>query len=305
MSSYSTIRRLHLLIEKLNGSQYWSIDELLEYLGRYDIEVTKRTIKRDFDTLRADYGLDVPYTRARKGYRIEAGTSDNLELIQRFFQSSATVHLLKDLIRDPDHLDSVISYKSEGTENGAAFIKPLLDAINEGSIVSFRHEKLKDDTFSERTAEPYFLKEHKARWYLLAYDLNTNEYRTFGLDRITDLQPTGEKFKKRSFNPRAYFDGTFGVFVSDQPVEDILIEVKGLTGKLMHKVPVHSSQKLISRDGETYVFRLRVKPTVEVRTYILSLGRHARVLRPDTLIKDVKKQLRLSLAVYNGLEEQG
>lgn len=104
-------------------------------------------------------------------------------------------------------------------------------------------------TFSERTAEPYFLKEYKARWYLLAYDLDAQDYRLFGLDRISDLQPTGEPFEKRSFDPRGYLEGTFDVFVSDQTVEDIHIEIKGLTGKLMDKRCVPSSSARAATRG--------------------------------------------------------
>lgn len=298
MPNYTSIRRLHLLIEKLSGNQYWSAEELISYLMRNDIEVSDRTIKRDIATLRTDYGLDVCYSRNYKGYKVETDESGKLDLAQRFFQSSATVHLIKDVIKEPAQFDSIISYQTDHAHNGSVYIKPLLDAINNYLIVSFRHENLKTETFTERKAEPYFLKEYKARWYLLAYDLDAKDYRLFGLDRVTDVEATEEQFKKRPFDPQTYFKGTFGVYTSEESAEEIHLEVKGLNAKLMDKVPVHESQRVISRNGETYVFSLRVKPTVEVRNYVLSLGRHAKVLKPQKLADEIREQLILTLVAY-------
>lgn len=299
MANYNTIRRLHLLTKKLSGIQYWALDEISEYLSANDIEVDKRTIKRDFDRLRADYGLQLNYSHQHKGYRIEDDMSSNLELAGRFFESSATSLIIKDVIKEPDRLKTVISYSTDYAENGSSLVKPLLEAINKSVIITFTHENLKKETFSERKVEPYFLKEHKARWYLLGYDLDVGELRLYGLDRVTFLHQTQETFRPRDFDARKYFEGTFGVYVtSGQPAQEILLEVKGLTGKLMDKVPVHPSQKLIKREGDTFLYTLHVSPTVELRTYILSLGRHAKVLRPKSLAEDVKQQLRLALEVY-------
>lgn len=299
MANYNTIRRLHLLTKKLSGKLYWSMAEISEYLAANDVEVNTRTIKRDFARLRTDYGLQLNYSQQHKGYRIEDDLSTNLELASRFFESSATSQIIKDVIKEPDQLKSVISYSTDYAENGSSLVKPLLDAINKSVIVTFTYENLKKEAFSKRRLEPYFLKEHKARWYLLGYDLDAAEFRLFGLDRVTFLQQTDEIFNPRDFNAREYFKGTFGVYVSSEqlPVE-IQLEVKGLNGKLMEKVPVHPSQKLIKRDGDTFLFSLYVRPTVELRTYILSLGRHAKVLRPESLAEDVKKQLQLALEVY-------
>lgn len=298
MPNYTSIRRLHLLIEKLSGNQYWSIEDLLSYMMRCDIEVSDRTVKRDINTLRTDYGLEVCYSRNHKGYKVEKDESGKLELVQRFFQSSATVHLIKDMILEPEQFDSIISYQTDHTRNGSAYIKPLLDAINNGLIVSFRHENLKNDTFTARKAEPYFLKEYKARWYMLAYDLDAQDYRLFGLDRVTDVAATDELFTKRGFDPQTYFKDTFGVYTSKERAEEIQLEVKGLTAKLMAKVPVHPSQRIVSINGETYIFSLLVKPTVEVRNYILSLGRHAKVLKPQKLADEIREQLILALVAY-------
>lgn len=299
MANYKTIRRLYLLLTKLNGNLYWSLDEILDYLYQNDIEVDQRTIKRDFNSIRTDYGLQLVYSNQHKGYRIEEDLTENVDLVSRFFENSASLHAIKDVIKNAKQLRSVISYSSDHTETGSPMVKPLLDAIRKSAVVSFEHENLQIETFTNRRVEPYFLKEHKSRWYLLGYDHSSKDFRLFGLDRVTNLVETKESFQPQNFDAQEYFKNTFGVYVdSEQPAELIELVVTGLSGKLMNKVPVHPTQKLVKQEGEIFWFTLFVKPTSELRTHILSLGRHAKVVCPESLVNDIKHQLELTLDNY-------
>jgi predicted DNA-binding transcriptional regulator YafY len=52
---------------------------------------------------------------------------------------------------------------------------------------------------TERYVEPYRLVALDRRWYLVAYDLTRNEWRSFRLDRVTGKpQPTGARFRPRT-----------------------------------------------------------------------------------------------------------
>ena len=53
-------------------------------------------------------------------------------------------------------------------------------------------------TRTERHVEPHRLVVLDRRWYLVAYDLNRNDWRSFRLDRVTGPpQPTGARFRPR------------------------------------------------------------------------------------------------------------
>jgi predicted DNA-binding transcriptional regulator YafY len=52
---------------------------------------------------------------------------------------------------------------------------------------------------TERHAEPHRLVVLDRRWYLVAYDLNRNDWRSFRLDRVAGApQPTGARFRARA-----------------------------------------------------------------------------------------------------------
>jgi predicted DNA-binding transcriptional regulator YafY len=54
-----------------------------------------------------------------------------------------------------------------------------------------------------RSAEPYRLANHRHRWYLVAWDLDRDAWRTFRVDRITPHAPAGPRFAPRPLPPDA------------------------------------------------------------------------------------------------------
>jgi predicted DNA-binding transcriptional regulator YafY len=66
-----------------------------------------------------------------------------------------------------------------------------------------RHERLaftyraRDGSSSTRRADPYRQVLVRRRWYLLAWDVDRADWRTFRLDRVTDASRTGESYAPR------------------------------------------------------------------------------------------------------------
>jgi predicted DNA-binding transcriptional regulator YafY len=69
------------------------------------------------------------------------------------------------------------------------------------------HEQLRFDyrshsgAASRRAVEPYRLLNDRRRWYLLAWDLDREAWRTFRVDRIEPRMPTGPRFTPRALPP--------------------------------------------------------------------------------------------------------
>ncbi|MEV0237863.1 YafY family protein [Nonomuraea sp. NPDC050786] len=54
---------------------------------------------------------------------------------------------------------------------------------------------------SRRSVEPYRLVNDRRRWYLVAWDLDRDDWRTFRVDRIEPHGPTGPRFTPRALPP--------------------------------------------------------------------------------------------------------
>ena len=59
MSRQGTIRRYTLIIEKINFGQYPSFSEIQDYLDAFGFSVSKRTIERDFEAIRNEFGMAI------------------------------------------------------------------------------------------------------------------------------------------------------------------------------------------------------------------------------------------------------
>ena len=69
--------------------------------------------------------------------------------------------------------------------------------------------KARDGAESRREVEPYRLVRSGARWYLLAWDLGRDDWRSFRLDRLTPKIPTGPRF-----SPRPLPEGGAAAFIA-------------------------------------------------------------------------------------------
>ena len=63
-------------------------------------------------------------------------------------------------------------------------------------VVRFDYES-HDGRATRRRAEPYRLVSHQRRWYLVAWDLDRDDWRTFRVDRVAPRTPTGPRFTPR------------------------------------------------------------------------------------------------------------
>ncbi|HZM66620.1 MAG TPA: WYL domain-containing protein [Nakamurella sp.] len=83
-----------------------------------------------------------------------------------------------------------------------------------------------------RRAEPHHLLTWGGRWYLMAVDLDQNDWRTFRVDRMTPKSPTGQRFSPRQLpggDVAGYIDASFrggerprrGGFIPAAPAAEI------------------------------------------------------------------------------------
>jgi predicted DNA-binding transcriptional regulator YafY len=216
----STSSRLLRLLSLLQTPRDWTGSELAQRL-----EVSPRTVRNDIERLR-DLGYPVHATRGSVGgYRLEAGTSmpplllDDDEAVAvaiglRTATGGAVAGLEETSLRALAKLEQVlpprlrrqvstlqrvtlpISRRRPGASVDPAMLAELGRLARERFSVWFDYSDRKA-TASKRRVEPYRLVNAGQRWYLVAWDLDRADWRTFRLDRMRpDLSP-GARFNAR------------------------------------------------------------------------------------------------------------
>lgn len=213
-----TTQRVLGLLDLLQRRTVWTGAELAEELG-----VTTRSVRRDVDRLR-DLGYPVESERGvGGGYRLGAGRRlpplllDDREAVAvaialRLAAGGAVAGVGEHALRALTKLDQVMPGRlrekvADVTESMVAVpgtdtpVEPAL-LIELGHAVrgteqvrlDYRDRSGRD---SERRVEPYRIVVLGRRWYLLSYDLERLDWRTFRLDRIRAVHRSRWRFTPR------------------------------------------------------------------------------------------------------------
>ena len=218
-----TTARVLRLLDLLQSRPVWSGTELAERLG-----VTTRSVRREVDRLR-ELGYPVNATHgAGGGYQLGAGRrlpplllADDeavaIAVCLRLAAGGTVEGLGEAAVRTLAKLDQVlpgrlrsqveaiheatVTLDSATAPVDAATLLVLARACRESERVTFAYAGPRGS--GERRVEPYRLVATGRRWYLLAYDLDREDWRTFRLDRMTGAEARGWRFRPRPDAPDA------------------------------------------------------------------------------------------------------
>lgn len=128
---------------------------------------------------------------------------------------------------------------------------------------------------------PYLLKEYKNRWYVYAFDELSDENRLFGLDRIRSLSAKpGQTFRYFTGNRRELFRHMIWVSMTDNDPQEIILRLRASQSEYILSKPLHDSQEVVSRDGDSVTIRLFVRMNYELQSLVRGYGTGVEVLKP-------------------------
>jgi len=299
MSKHGTIRRYTLEIEKIRRGQFPSFQEIKDYLFEHGFEIGDRTIQRDIEQIRFEFGIEIKYHRDKNGYYIDYENSLNIESFFRFLEIVNTAELLTEsLLESKDSLKH-ISFDTGGGLKGIENLKPLLNAIKDNRKISFTHFNFHTEKSRKYTLKPYLLKEYQNRWYVVGIIGGLNEFRTFGIDRIENLEVLAETFiPDTKLNASERFDDTIGIVYNANTVQDVILSFTASQGNYVKTLPLHSSQRVIVDDETEYRVVINVVPNYELIQQILKHGETVKIIEPQWLVDEIKGILNRTLHKY-------
>lgn len=218
-SMTDTPARLLTLLSLLQTPREWPGSELAERL-----RVSARTIRRDIDRLR-ELGYPVEATLGSEGgYRLVAGAAmpplvlDDEEAVAiavglRAGAGHAIEGVEEASVRALAKLEQVLPGRLRHrvsalqsatvalTRGDGASVDPrtltvIASAVAGQERLRFAY-RARDGVASRRLVEPYRLVSTGSRWYLVAYDMEREDWRTFRVDRVGEPCATGARFVGR------------------------------------------------------------------------------------------------------------
>ncbi len=291
MAKQDVIKRQFLIVEFLRNkpASFKQISNFLlnkQYELDYDLAISQRTFQRDCNEIESLWGVEIAFNKRENHYEIVYNENDlHFDRIMEAFDTVAVLQKSK-TVRNYLYLEK---RKSKGTE----YFNGILHAIQKQLVVTFQLNSYWQAA-SFRRCVPKAIKESQNRYYLIAYDLDKNDFRNYGLDRISNFVITSEKQKTPEINVEAFYQHAFGIQCYNDPVE-IILEFANDQKKYIQSLPLHASQKIIKENNETFTVELFMHPTNDFVMEILRYGAICEVIEPPFLrdrIKDEVKHLQ-------------
>jgi predicted DNA-binding transcriptional regulator YafY len=280
------LRFLHIINKLKKGPATY--EEIVDYLDRqselqgYDFRLSNRTLQRDIVEIRSIFNIDIKYDFSKKGYFIaeELKSDSNARMLEAFEMFNA--------LNLTDELTQHIQFekrKPEGTE----YFYGILHAIKNNLQIKIEYFKYEAEKTVHRALQPLLLKESKSRWYVLANDPDDGFTKTYGLDRIRDLEITKKKFiRPDNFDPSTFFKDCFGIIrPTDSKSETIILSFDPLQGRYVKSFPLHESQQIIVDNEDETQIQLALCITYDFVMELLQYGDRVKVLKPKSLKKEL------------------
>ncbi len=301
-------KMIRLLAESPNGL---SLKELAEKMS-----VTSRTVNRDLATLQeagvplqeqiGPHGLKRWLLTERFPGRPSLFSYDEaaalylgrrfLEpLTQTFLWAAADSALRK--IREQlgalavRHLDRLLNVfqASKGGENRYVEKSALIDTLILGCedrlevVISYRSLSAdEDETYAIR---PYELELCGDAIYVAGYSCKSGAPRLWKLDRMSSALVTNVKFEKPDD-----FEST--LFASpNAPTQKVRIHFDRGVARFVRERRWHDSEKVTERPDGSLLVEYELRETVSLKTRLLSYGRLAEVLEPESLRNEIRKEI--------------
>jgi predicted DNA-binding transcriptional regulator YafY len=305
------------ILRDLEASRRLTIDDLAGRTG-----VTTRTIRRDLEALQTsgfplfDELIDGKryWTLEAKAFKRLDDTGFTLAELSALYFSRTLVECLAatpfqqdvasafdklagaltpGMRQFLDRLPLVIQSKGTSPRGGddkaeREYIARLLDATLNHRQTRMKYFSMSSGREKEYLIEPYRLIYSPGGMYLQAFVPEYKEIRTFSVDRIRGISLMEERF-----TPSEVLDAAFAhsIGVNEGPPEHVEIAFEAHIAPYVRERRWHASQRQTDKKDGGVVLSLDVCNDWALRSWILSFGPLARVVKPATLAAQIKDEI--------------
>jgi predicted DNA-binding transcriptional regulator YafY len=298
-----TSARLLALLSLLQMRREWTGHELADRLT-----VDPRTIRRDIDKLRS---LGYPIEAApgvAGGYRLGAGGElpplllDDAEAVAvavglRTAASGSIAGIEETSVRALAKLEQVLpsrlrrrvsalgdatsAFGVDGPQIDADVLATLAGACRDGTRLRYNYVA-KDDRASQRHVEPSAVVHSGYRWYLVAFDLDRDDWRTFRIDRLRGRVRLAERGRPRTVpggDPAAFVKERLRTSSGDVDRPSGRVRVHASAGEMAKRIPARYATVEAESEG-TCIVTTRGAWTRQFLVWMADLERSFEVLEP-------------------------
>lgn len=312
------------IFDKLLNSRYGvEIPELAN-----ELNVHPKTIRRTLNTLESAFPITVDEHEGKKRFKLIQGFKQEFdvpflptELMSLYFfkdfllplqgtgfeeQFLMIIKKIENGIPESakrfcDQLEN--SFRTRVTQlpshKDTKFImKQVNDAVCELKALKITYFSYSSKRTAVRKIHPYCLYYFDGTIYIVAKDFLSHEIRIFNVERVRKAEVLKERFTKpKDFVAEDYFNDAFGIF-KGKDMTTVVIEFSKSVAPFILEKKWHHSQQIKHLPQGKVELRMTLSSLAEVKSWVLSFGKHAKVTAPAELVKEIKEDVRKMRDLY-------
>lgn len=252
------------------------------------LPLARSTFNRHKDAIEDMFGIYIECDK-RDGFKYYIGNAEVLEedTIQNWMLSTMSVN---SVLAESKAVADRILLEQIPSDGDALHI--WIDAMKRGVQVIVTYHKYGSDHETQMKIEPYCVKLFKRRWYGLANSIKSDFCFTLAFDRIKTIELTDEKFEVApDFDAETCFKECYGILRDDDvPMQTVRIRAYGDEVYYLRDLPLHPSMKEVETAAEWSDFEMQLRPSSDFLTPLLSRGALIKVIEPQWLANEIKRQ---------------
>jgi predicted DNA-binding transcriptional regulator YafY len=176
-------------------------------------------------------------------------------------------------------------------------IEKISTAIVQKKNIEMIYYTMSRSKETRRKLAPYKIWFFDDTFYLIGNCGMRDDVRIFALDRIKDLELTGDSFEMPAdFDLEDFMKLSFGVF-RGEPIRVRIWFAADIAGYISEKI-WHESQSIETQSDGSIIFEAEVAGTMEIKYWIMKWGARAKVLEPDSLKREIRDEAENIVANY-------
>lgn len=293
------------------------------------LECSRSTLFRIIGSMKDHLGAPIEFDHDRRGFVYKKTTDEKtyqlpglwfsavelqcLAIMQRLLTDLGGGLLAEQIAAIDKRLQQLISHRRLNLTEAATRLRfPTVAARPPGEgfqiaasatlqrkKLSFQYHSRGNDRRTERTVSPQRLVHYRDAWYLDAWDDNSDELRTFSMERMTRpkvLATPARNILESELDE--HFASGYGIF-GGKPDKTAILRFSSERARWVAEEEWHPKQQGSFLPDGSYELRLPYQDHRELVMDILRHGSHAQVLEPQALRDEVKRQLTESLRHYS------
>ena len=319
---------MKILLERTDETHSITMSEIIDALAAYDISAERKSLYNDIENLRV-YGLDVIGTQEDRTYSYHIGNRQfelaELKLLVDSVQSAKFITAKKsnELIKKIEGLASkyeasqlhrqVFVAGRVKTMNESIYynVDRIHTAIAENSRITFQYFQWNVDKKMELRhggslyeVSPWSLSWDDENYYLVGFDSKAGKIKHYRVDKILRIQMSKEEREGKEHFQKLdmadYAKKSFGMFGGKEQTVKLLVH-NSLAGVIIDRFG--KDIMMIPEDEQYFTVNVDVHISRQFLGWVFSLGEQVRILKPDEVVVEMKKEIKRLNQQYQLIRE--